>query len=150
MAHSYVCCNMHYVFSTKQRRPLIAPGIQDRLWAYIGGIARRNGMRALAVNGTGNHAHALVSLPGTMAIAKAVQLIKGGSSKWVHGAFPEHQDFGWQEGYSAFSVSPSRLDAAANYIADQQRHHRKLTFEEEYTRLLKRHGIEYDERFVFG
>jgi REP element-mobilizing transposase RayT len=141
---------MHYIFSTKERRPLIAPDLRVRLWAYMGGIARENNMKALAVNGTENHAHVLVSLPATIAVAKAVQLIKGGSSKWVHEAFSGHQGFDWQDGYSSFSVSPSRLAAAVRYIQGQEQHHRETTFEEEYLLFLKKHGLEYDERYVFG
>jgi putative transposase len=150
MAHSYVCCNMHCIFSTKNRRPHITPDFRARLWAYMGGIARENKLKALAVNGTDNHAHALLSLPPTVTVAKAVQLVKGGSSKWVHETFPAHEDFDWQDGYGAFSVSPSRLAAAIRYIENQEAHHRKVTFEDEYLEFLARHGIKYDARYVFG
>src|ERR1041385_2305347 len=110
MPHSYVSNLMHCVFSTKERLPLITPELESRLWPYLGGIARENKMKAIAVGGTTDHVHALLSLPATMSFAKAVQLIKGGSSKWVHDTFREHRKFAWQEGYGAFSVSSSQLE----------------------------------------
>lgn len=152
MPHSYVNCLMHCVcvFSTKERRKLITPDIRDRLWAFIGGIARENQMKALIVGGVENHVHILLSVPSTLSIAKAVQLIKGGSSKWVHDAFPSHNDFAWQEGYGAFSVSISQVEHTIAYIRNQEEHHRKKTFEQEFVSFLKKHSIEYDERYVFG
>ena len=93
---------MHVVFSTKDRRPFLTPDVQERLWPYLGGIARENKMRALKVGGVADHVHMLVSLPSTMAVAKAVQLIKGNSSKWIHETFPNLATFEWQEGYGAF------------------------------------------------
>jgi REP-associated tyrosine transposase len=105
MSHSYVSNFMHCTFSTKDRYPFIVSNLESRLCPYLGGIARENRMKALAMGGTTDHVHALLSLPGMMSFAKAVQLIKGGSSKWLHEAFPEHRKFEWQEGYGAFSVS---------------------------------------------
>ena len=105
MSHSYVSNLMHCVFSTKERLPLITPELEPRLWPYLGGIARENKMKAIAIGGTTDHVHGLLSLPATMSFAKAVQLIKGGSSKWVHDSFRDHRRFAWQEGYGAFSVS---------------------------------------------
>jgi REP element-mobilizing transposase RayT len=107
-------------------------------------------MRALAVGGTDDHLHALLSLPSTMAIAKAVQLIKGGSSKWIHDTFPSLRRFAWQEGYGAFSVSSSQVNKTIAYIDNQKEHHRKRSFQEEFIQLLVKHGIEYDPRYVFG
>ncbi|HUS46792.1 MAG TPA: IS200/IS605 family transposase [Phycisphaerae bacterium] len=149
MAHSYVVCPVHYIFSTKGRRKLIARELQERLWPYIGGIARQNRLRALAVGGTGNHVHVLVSIPATVTIAKAVQLIKGGSSKWISETFPSCRDFEWQAGYGAFAVSVSGLGKARKYIENQQEHHRTRTFEQEYLAFLHRHGVECDPRYVF-
>src|SRR6476659_392494 len=101
MAHSFVCQYMHCVFGTKGHERMITPPLQERLWPYMGGIARENEMSALVVNGVSDHVHVLLALPSTMAIAKAVQLLKGGSSKWIHDTFPEHRSFAWQEGYGA-------------------------------------------------
>jgi REP element-mobilizing transposase RayT len=141
---------MHCVFSTRQRNKTISPDLRQRLWPFIGGIARENKMKALAIGGTEDHMHILLSLPATLPVAKAIQLIKGGSSKWVHETFPSHKDFAWQEGYGAFSVSISQVEATITYIKTQEEHHRKKTFEEEFLTFLKKHGIEYDERYILG
>ena len=103
MPHSHVSNLMHCTFSTKERFPLIVPGLETQLWPYIGGIARQNGMKALAVGEVADHVHALLSLPATMNFAKAVQLIKGGSSKWIHDSFSKYQKFAWQDGYAALA-----------------------------------------------
>ena len=149
MSHSYVSNLMHCTFSTKERRPMIDPDLESRLWPCLGGIARENRMRALAIGGTDDHVHTLLSLPGMMSVAKAVQLIKGGSSKWVHDTFDKHRRFEWQEGYGAFSVSVSQMNKTIDYINNQKEHHRKKSFEEEFLELLDRHGIQYNPRFVF-
>jgi REP element-mobilizing transposase RayT len=98
---SYISSYFHCVFSTKERRRLIAPELRDRLWPFLGGIARQNQMKAIEIGGVEDHVHILLSLPSTMAISKALQLMKGGSSKWVHETFPEHRLFAWQEEYGA-------------------------------------------------
>jgi len=96
-----------------------------------------------------DHVHVLLSLPSTISIAKALQLIKGGSSKWVHDTFPEHRLFRWQVKYGAFSVSVSQLDKTIEYIKNQEVHHRKMTFEEEFLALLKKHQIPYNEQHLW-
>jgi len=149
MAHSYVNNLMHCTFSTKDRHPLIDSELESRLWPYMGGIAKENRMKALAIGGTADHVHALLSLPSMMSFAKAVQLIKGGSSKWIHDTFPGNKKFAWQEGYGAFSVSASQAAKTIAYINNQREHHRKKTFQEEFLELLKKHRIEYDSRYVF-
>ena len=106
MANSFVSCLMHVIWSTKGRQNLITPELEERLWPYLGGIAREHKIIVLARGGTMDHIHLLLSLPATIAIAKAVQLLKGGSSKWIHATFPHQQLFAWQEGYGAFCVSP--------------------------------------------
>ena len=93
MAHTFVNQLLHCVFSTKERRPLITPDLQNRLYPYIGGIARENKMKLMAIGGVVDHIHLLVSLPSTLSIAKAMQLVKGGSSKWIHDSFAEHRLF---------------------------------------------------------
>jgi REP element-mobilizing transposase RayT len=149
MAHSFTSSLYHCTFSTKGRRRLITPELQDRLWPFMGGIARDNRMKALVIGGVEDHVHLLLSLPSTMAIAKAIQLIKGGSSKWVHDSFPQHRDFTWQEGYGAFSIGISQVESTIRYILSQAEHHRRKTFQEEFLAFLKKHGIEYDERYIW-
>ena len=146
--HSFVSCLMHCVFATKERRPLIKPELQARLWPYLGGIARENKIKALMIGGVEDHVHVLLSLPSTLSVAKAMQLIKGNSSKWIHETFPEHQSFEWQEGYGAFSIGISGVDDTVKYIQNQPEHHRKMTFKEEVTVFLKKHGMGYDEAML--
>jgi putative transposase len=142
MPHTYVCNRIHVVFSTQGRRQLIRDPLKPKLWAYMGGIARKNGMKALAVGGTDDHAHLLLSLSAVMPIAKAVQLIKAGSSKWVReGGL---RMFAWQENYSAFSVSASLTAKVVAYINSQEEHHRKQPFDAELRALLEKHGIVFE------
>ena len=150
MANSYICCYVHYIFSTKNRESFINSEIQSRLYEYIGGIAKENGMRSLSIGGTENHVHILLSLSATITIAKAVQLIKGGSSYWIHQTFGELKHFAWQDGYGAFAVSPSLIDKTVEYIQNQKKHHRVKTFEEEYIAFLEKFGVDYDKAYVFG
>jgi REP element-mobilizing transposase RayT len=147
MAHTHVCNLVHVVFSTKGRARLLGKELQPRVWSYIGGIARKNNFRALAVGGTSDHIHALFSLPADMPVSKAVQLVKGGSSKWLN---DNGNHFAWQEGYAAFSVSNSQTQRVLDYINSQEEHHKKRNYENELRILLKAHGIEFDEKFVFG
>ena len=146
--HSFVSCLIHCVWATKERRPFLTANLQERLWPYLGGIARENGMKALGVGGVADHVHMLISLPSTLAIAKAVQLLKGNSSKWMHDTFPDESDFNWQEGYGAFSIGISGVDDTLTYLRNQAAHHRKLTFRDEVAVFLQKHGMEYDERML--
>jgi putative transposase len=148
MPHALVNNRVHVIFSTKGRQKLIPEESQPRLWAFMGGIARKNGFTAVAAGGTSDHAHALLAIPATMPLAKAVQLIKGGSSKWCNDNLPRR--FAWQEGYAALSVSASQKDAVVRYICNQKEHHAKHTFEEELLALLKKSGIDFDPDDVFG
>ncbi len=148
MSHTYISDLVHCVFSTKNRRNLIRPEIQSDLWSFLGGIARENGCKALMVGGIENHAHVLLSLPATMPLSKAMQLIKGASSHWMN---ENHtKQFAWQEGYGAFSVGISQKADTIAYIQSQQEHHRKRSFEEEFVSFLKKHGVEYDPQHVWG
>ena len=150
MPHSYTSCLVHLAFSTKERRNTIPADALPKLWEYIGGIARKNGFKVVAAGGTTNHLHVLVPLPGTMPVAKAVQLLKGGSSKWMHETGEGASLFGWQEGYGAFSIGASQVERTVEYIRGQERHHKEKTFEEEFVAFLRRNGVEYDERHVWG
>jgi len=147
VAHSFSRIHLHLVFSTKDRRNAIAKEWQPRLWAYLGGICRNHEIIPLAIGGTENHVHLLIQLPPTIAPAKAVALLKANSSKWMG---EQGHAFSWQEGYGAFSVSSSNLDRVIRYIQDQDAHHRKTNFEDEFRALLRKHGVEYDPNWVFG
>ena len=150
MPHSYVSCHVHYIFSTKGRLRNITPDIKAELWSYMGGVARQNNMRPLAIGGTDDHAHVLLALPSTISVAKGIQLIKGGSSKWISQRSPSHRGFEWQEGYGAFSVSVSGIEKTTGYVLNQEQHHRHRSFKEEFLAFLKKHGMQYDERYVGG
>ena len=146
---SYVSSYYHCVFSTKDRRPLITPALQGRLWPFLGGIAQQNQFKAVEVGGVEDHVHLLLSLPATISIAKAMQLIKGGSSNWVHKTFPQQRLFLWQEEYGAFAVSLSLLDRTLAYVRGQAEHHERRTYQQEFLALLKKHRIPYDERYLW-
>jgi putative transposase len=137
--HSHTSLLFHCVFSTKDRLPLIPTPIKSRLWSYVGGIARVNDMKALAVGGIRDHLHVLLSLPPTMAIAKAVQLLKAGSSKWMHEQRVTQSE--WQVGYGAFTIGISQVAATKNYILHQEKHHAKKSFAQEWQIFLRRHGL---------
>ena len=149
MAHSFANVLVHVIFGTKDRQPMITPDIRARLFAYMAGIAQELGATALIVNGADDHAHGLFGLPTTVSIADLLRVLKTNSSRWVHEQFPSHRNFAWQFGYGAFSVSQSNVDDVRAYIANQEEHHRHVSFRDEYIAFLKRHGIKYDERYVF-
>ena len=151
MANTYISLYVHCVFSTKNREPLLAVEWRPRLWAYFGGIAAENGFRILEAGGMADHVHLLASLPAPLAMSKALQLLKGGSSKWINDSFfAGSRSFAWQEGYGGFGVGVSQIDATRAYIRNQEEHHRATSFQEEYRAFLTRHGIEIDERYVWG
>jgi REP element-mobilizing transposase RayT len=150
MPHSYVSSLIHCVFSTKERTKVLLPEVRENLWPYIGGIARDHEMKLLAIGGTNDHIHLLLSLPATMSISRALQWIKAGSSKWIHDPYPSLRGFQWQEGYGAFSVSISRMQETISYINNQEEHHKTRSFEDEFKSFVERHSIDYDERFVLG
>jgi putative transposase len=149
MPHSYTALYTHVVFSPKNRAPQIDPALEERLYPYLRGIVRELNGNLLIVNGTEDHLHLLIALsPGT-SVAEIVGKAKGCSSKWIHDTFPERAKFQWQRGYSAFSVSQSHLSRVITYIERQKIHHANASFRDEYVRLLDRHGIVPDERFLW-
>jgi len=147
LSHSFAANRLHAVFSTKERRDLIAKEIQPKLWAYIAGIGRNHAMVVRAVGGAANHAHALFRLPADLALAKAIYLLKSNSSRWMS---EQGSRFAWPDGYGAFSVSASNLDAVIRYIQNQEAHHRKVSFEQEFLSLLKKHGVKFDPKYALG
>ena len=157
--HTKTCLLFHCVFATRNRLASIPEELQPRLWAYIGGIVRSNNMKALAVGGIADHAHIFLSLPPTIAIAKAIQLVKAGSSKWMHKQtasrrflHPNKRNTGacwgprfeWQEGYGAFTIGASQVPATIRYIENQARHHRKTSVSEEWEMFVRRHAVFMD------
>ena len=148
MPHTYVSDLVQCVFSTKERRKLIPAATQPELWSFIGGIARKNGFKALIVGGTEDHVHILLSLPTAMPLAKAVQLLKGSSSRWMNETHAK--GFSWQEGYGAFTLGLSQKACTIDYIKRQAEHHRKRSFEDEFVAFLKKHAIDYDPKYVWG
>jgi putative transposase len=141
MSHSHICCLVHVVFATSERRPSISQEMETRLHEYLGGIARSNGIQSLVVGGSTGHVHLLLSLPRTISVGKAVQLLKAGSSKWIHEHFSEAKHFSWQEGYGAFSIGISQKAATVQYIQNQRQHHQRISFADELTRFLHVHNI---------
>jgi REP element-mobilizing transposase RayT len=146
MAHSYAQNHIHLVFSTKKRLKLIPKELQPRLWAYIAGICKNNDMLSFAVGGMPDHVHVLFRLPPTLPLVRAVTLIKSNSSKWLR---EKGLRFAWQQGYGAFSVSSSHVSKVIKYIDNQEMHHQRFTFEDEFITMLKKHGIAYDPEHVF-
>jgi REP element-mobilizing transposase RayT len=150
MRNSYISVYIHYIFSTKNRLPFIDPEIQRRLWGYMSGTAKRNNMKAIAVGGDIDHAHVLLYLPSTITISKAIQLIKGSSSKWVKDNYVHLQNFAWQEGYGAFSVNISLVQETINYINRQEQHHKQQLYQDEFMMFLKKNKIEYNEKHIWN
>jgi REP element-mobilizing transposase RayT len=149
MAHTFTNLLTHVVFSTKGHHPEIDSEIRPRLMAYLGGIVRELKGHPMTINGAADHVHLLFALPPTLAIADALRVIKTNSSRWIKGTSSSRRDFAWQIGYGAFSVSQSNAAAVQKYIARQEEHHRRVSFQEELVTYLKKHGIEYDERYIW-
>lgn len=149
MANTYTSLHYHIVFSTKNREPWISPDTEERIWSYIGGIARENKMHPIKIGGVEDHIHVLLSAGATMAPCKIAQLLKGGSSSWIHTTFPMMRRFAWQDGYGAFTVSKSGVPEVIGYIQNQREHHKTRTFQDEYLAMLKKHQIDYNERYIW-
>ena len=147
MSHSYSSNRVHVIFSTKGRAHMISEELQPKLWAYMAGIAKNQGFQAIIIGGVQDHVHVLLLLPPTMPLSKAIQFLKGSSSKWLN---ENGENFAWQEGYGAFSVSASQTADVIRYIKNQAAHHAKRSFEEEFLELLKKYGIAYDPTYVLG
>ena len=150
MPQSFSAVYLHLVFSTKNRIPFLQSNeIRAEMHAYLGEVSNQIGAPSLLVGGTEDHIHALCRLGRSLPFAELVKELKRVSSLWVKKSAPDLSDFSWQSGYGIFSVSPSNIDAVRAYIAAQEEHHRSLTFQEEFRLILKKHGIEWDERYVW-
>jgi putative transposase len=148
MSSTHLCLYYHFVFSTKCRRTWIHPSWQGRLHSYLGGMLRSLGGVTEAVGGVSDHAHILASLKATHCVADVMRDIKSCSSEWIHDV-TGNRLFGWQDGYGAFTVCRSEVGTVRQYINAQEEHHRKVTFQEEYLKLLQQSGIDFDERYLW-
>ena len=147
MSHTAGNLALYLIFSTKDRKLLITPEIRDNLHAYLGGIIREMDGTALIINGTADHMHMLIRIRFAQAAAEIARVVKTNSSRWVHEKF--RTNFAWQAGYGAFSVGESNIPAVSRYIATQEDHLRKRTFQDEYLAFLKKNGTPYDERYIW-
>jgi putative transposase len=149
MAHTFTHLLTHIIFSTKDRRPLLDGELKSRLFPYLGGIMRAHDSKALIINGPADHVPILASLAAKHSLTDLMRELKADSSGWIYKNFPNQKIFAWQIGYGAFSVSHSNLAEVEKYIANQEQHHRMVSFQEEFVVLLKKHEIQYDERFLW-
>ncbi len=140
---------LHIIFSTKNREPWLESNVRPRVHAYLATICRDLGAELVRVGGVVDHVHIVTTLPRTVSQAQLVEQIKKASSKWIKALDARYRGFFWQRGYGAFSVSLSQLDPVLQYIEAQREHHRTRTFREEYRELLRRHGVDFDERYVW-
>ena len=141
---------IHLIFSTNERYPFLTPDIRPELHAYAATVLKGLDSPAIVINSVDDHVHALMRLSKNHALCDVVQEIKTSTSKWVKTKGGNRAKFAWQNGYGAFSVSSSQVGSVHRYIAEQEMHHKKLTFQEEFRRFLTRHGVECDERYVWG
>ena len=147
MGSTYLSLRYHLVFSTKNRDPVISPDWQDRPHEYLGGTLRGLDAFPDGIGGVPDHVHLLVGLKATHRLADVVRDLKRASSNWVHETIGAHK-FGWQDGYAAFTVSPTSRDDVRRYIANQAEHHRRKSFREELFEILERAGVEYDPKYL--
>lgn len=151
MAQSYARGYTHIVFSTKERRPFFQDAtLREETHQVIGGVCNQRDCQVLRVGGATDHVHLLCQLGTTVAIADLVKEVKRESTAWMKQNVTSMSSFQWQSGYGAFSVSPSHVEATRRYIGNQIDHHRKVSFEDEYRRLLTKYGVQWDERFLWG
>lgn len=149
MPGTYTNLLYHIVFSTKNRRSLVTKHLKDDLYAYMGGIVRGEGGTLLEIGGMADHVHLLVKLKPTLALSDFLRVLKSNSSKWANERPGRIKKLGWQEGYAAFTVSESQVEKVAEYIRNQEQHHRGRDFKKELISLLQKHGIEYDEKYLW-
>ncbi len=149
MAQTFTSLIYHVVFSTKNRIPCLKSDIRAALFAYMGGIIRNLNGKPILINGVDDHTHALVGAPPTLCVSEFVGKLKSNSCGWVHDKWPKLWHFGWQDGYAAFTVCRSDLNRVYRYIAQQEQHHRRVSFKDELRRLLRDHRIEFDERYLW-
>lgn len=146
---TYISNLVHFVWGTANREPLLRNSWRDQLHAYMGGILKNKNAKLLAAGGIADHMHVLASLPATVSLSEIASAMKSNSSRWIHENAPQSKGFDWQAGYGAFSVSKSGEANVKSYIQNQEHHHQQLTFESEFKELLDRHGIAYEDRYLW-
>jgi REP element-mobilizing transposase RayT len=139
----------HVIFSTKDREPAIIPEIRDELHRYLGGIVKGEGGVLLQIGGMPDHIHMVIKLKPIYALSEIMKKVKGSSSKWINEQNRLMDRFSWQEGYGGFTVSESQTASVVRYVGDQEKHHRTLSFKDEFLLILERHEVEYDERYLW-
>lgn len=149
MPQSLANLYVHLIFSTKERHPFLTKEIRPELHAYMATVLAELKSPAILINSVADHIHILFNMSRTVTLAKAVEEVKKSSSKWIKTKGAEFQKFSWQAGYGAFSVSESNTGAVANYIRNQEEHHRTKSFQDEFREFLKKNKIDYDERYVW-
>ena len=149
MAHTFTSLLTHVVFSTSGRAPFLAGAIRPGVHACLGGILRELHAAPIAIGGTADHVHILTRLPAGLAVADCMRVVKANSSRWFKERWPERRSFAWQGGYGASSVSQSRRESVIRYRGDQARHHHRISFQDEFLALLRNHGVEFDERYIW-
>jgi len=148
MANTFTQIYLHLVFAVQNRISLIQPEWKDELYKYITGITQNNGHKLIAINGMPNHLHLAVGYKPHQLIPDLLQDIKGDSSKWINKKKFISGRFNWQEGYGAFSFSHSQIDRVVRYINNQEQHHKKRTFCDEYIELLKKYDVSFEEKYI--
>jgi len=149
MGQSLVQNYLHIIFSTKNRQLLIQKSVESELHAYLGGICNRLECQTIKVGGYIDHIHILCKLSKKIPLTKLIEEVKSHSSKWIKTKGEVYKNFYWQDGYGAFSVNPSQVDAVIEYISRQHEHHQKKSFQEEYSSFLRKYDVGYDERYVW-
>ncbi len=146
---TYTCLKYHLIFGTQYRRPLLLKPMRPELYTYIGGIIRDEGGNLDSIGGIEDHVHILCGIPPRIAVSNMLRAMKASSSKWINDNRRTTSEFRWQRGFAAFSVSKSKMPDVDRYIENQEEHHSGISFEDEYRNFLIRHGITFDERYLF-
>ena len=149
MPQSLARLHIHLVFSTKNRTPMLHASVRDSLHRYMAAVLQDLGCQPVLINSVEDHVHILFELARTVAVSKTVEQVKKASSKWIKTQGAEFASFAWQAGYGAFAVSQSNVATVQKYISSQQEHHHKRSFQDEFRMLLERHGVSFDERYVW-
>jgi REP element-mobilizing transposase RayT len=149
MASTLTNLLVHIVFSTKNREPIITSPIRPDLYKYMGGIIRGEGGKLLEIGGIADHVHLVIRLKSIHSVATIVKIVKSKSSKWLNSQPKRPGRFEWQRGYAAFTVSASQLGPVRQYVRNQEQHHRRVSYQDELRAFLDKHGIEYDERYIW-